>query len=138
MATLALARGQVFTAAMRFEKLLQMNPEWAKVNDLTLFKAAIAFRRADDKKNSEETWKRLADKLEGKAGLKVGDDMIPLAKLETVVKEAAVVNVVNVHDWASCRGSNTATPPRPWAARRCSNQLWKRRPMFFDKLDGLE
>src|SRR5439155_13486150 len=52
VASLYLARGQVFTAALRYEKLLHMNPERAKLSDLTLYKAAIAFHRAGDKKNN--------------------------------------------------------------------------------------
>src|SRR5205823_13764322 len=80
LATLFLARGQVFTAALRYEKLMQMNPEWATINDLTLYKATLAFRRAGDKKNADETWERLQKNLVGKGGLKVGDQVIAVAK----------------------------------------------------------
>src|ERR1019366_8245001 len=110
LATLFLARGEVFAASLRYEKLLQMNPEWSKLNDLTLFKAALAFRRAGDTKNAEETWTRLEGKLQGKPGLKVGQEVIAVAKLKAVLDETTVSNDVNVHDWASWRGNvlNTA------------------------------
>jgi outer membrane protein assembly factor BamB len=134
LATLFLARGQVFTAALRFEKLLHANPEWAKINDLTLFKAAVAFRRAGDKKNENETWDRLAKKLESKQGLKIGDEVVPLAKLEAVLNETAVVDVVNVHDWPSWRGNVTNTAQASGSPPLLDTRLWTR-PIFMDKND---
>src|ERR1043165_5215338 len=59
LATLALSRGQVFSAALRYDTILKMKPEWTKVNDAFLYKAALAFRRAGDLKNSQETWEKL-------------------------------------------------------------------------------
>src|SRR5262249_6124790 len=46
LATTFLDRGQFFSAALRFERLLGANEERFKASDLTLFKAALAYRRA--------------------------------------------------------------------------------------------
>src|SRR5206468_836644 len=42
LATYFMDRGQFFMAALRFEKLFAMNPERVKIDDLTLFKAALS------------------------------------------------------------------------------------------------
>ena len=56
LATYFMDRGQFFMAALRFEKLFAMNPERVKIDDMTLFKAALAYRRAGDMKNADATW----------------------------------------------------------------------------------
>jgi outer membrane protein assembly factor BamB len=133
MATLSLARGQVFTASLRFEKLLAMNPEWSKLNDLTLFKAALAFRRAGDTKNYDDVWKR----LEGLPGVKVGDDMMPLAKLQEVLKETAVVDIDNRYDWPS-RGGNDRNSAQAMGSPPLLDALLWKRPLFNDQIEGLD
>ncbi len=135
LATLFLARGQVFTAALRFEKLLAMNPENAKISDLTLFKAAMAFRRAGDMQNYNDTWKRIEANLQGKPGLKIGDDMYPVAKLDEVLKETPVVDSVNVYDWPMQWGNNRRTAQAIGSPPLLDAPLWKR-PIMRDKLDG--
>ena len=132
-ATLYLARGQVFAAALQFEKLLAMNPAWAKPSDLTLFKAAVAFHRAGDKKSYEETWKR----LESLPGVQVGEEVIPIAKLETVIKETPIADVVNVYDWPSVRGNNSNTAQAMGSPPLMDRPLW-RRPLLNDKLEGFD
>lgn len=134
-ATLFLARGQVFTAALRYEKLLQMNPERTKLSDLTLFKATVAFQRAGDKKNKDETWERLTKSLQGKPGLKVGEEMVPIAKLEGVLKESTLVDIVNVHDWPSWRGNIRNSAQASGSPPLLDTKLWSR-PIFMDRLDG--
>ena len=133
-ATLCLARGQVFTAALRFEKLLQMNQERTKLSDLTLFKAAIAFRRAGDTTKFDETWERLQKNLDGKA-LKVDDKMIPLAKLKSVLDETAVVDVINRYDWPMIRGDNKHTAQAIGSPPLLDTKVWDRKIMR-DILEG--
>jgi outer membrane protein assembly factor BamB len=133
MATLSLARGQVFTAALRFEKLLAMNPEWAKQSNLTLFKAAIAFRRAGDTKNYDDAWKR----LEGLPGVKVGEDMVPTAKLQEVLNETAVVDDINRYDWPS-RGGNDRNSAQAMGSPPLLDALLWKRPLLNDKTEGLD
>src|SRR5438132_861996 len=50
LATLSLARGQNFMAALRFERILGMAPERTKLSELTIFKAALALLRDGVKK----------------------------------------------------------------------------------------
>lgn len=136
LATLQLARGQVFTSALRFEKILAMNPEHAKVKDVTLFKAAVAFRRVGDNKNFDSTWKRLQDNLQGKP-LKVGTELFPVAKLETVINETPPIIAGNVHDWPMQGGNNLRTAQAIGSPPLMDNPLW-RRPVFNDVLDGFK
>lgn len=137
LATLYLARGQVFTAALRFEKLLQMDPERAKLSNLTLFKAALAFRRAGDTRNFDLTWARLEKKLEGTAGLKLGgDDPIPVAKLMTVINETPSVDQVNVHDWPSWHGNNRNAAQANGSPPLLDDKLFSRK-ILRDKLEDL-
>ncbi len=134
-ATTCLARGQVFTAALRFEKLLQMNQERAKASDLTLFKAAVAFRRAGDTAKFEETWERLQKNLDNRP-LKVGNEMVPLAKLKAVFDETATVEPVSRYDWPMVRGDNKHTAQASGSPPLLDTEIWKR-PVMLDKLDGL-
>src|SRR5438270_9220743 len=76
LATTFLDRGQFFTAALRFERLLTTKDSRYKVSDLTLFKTALAYRRAGDVKNADRVWKQLAPRLAAAGGLRVGDDTI--------------------------------------------------------------
>src|SRR5438094_2263320 len=71
LATYFLDRGQFFMAALRFEKIFAMNPERVKVDDMTLFKAALSYRRAGDMKSYGEIWPTLANKI-GFKDLKFG------------------------------------------------------------------
>jgi len=132
LATLFLQRGQIFTAALRYEKLLQMNPERTKLSDLTLFKASLAFYRAGDKKNYEETWKRFSDNLQGKVGLKLGEDVIPVAKLDAAIKDATFVDPVNVHDWPSWRGNARNSAQASGSPPLLDSKLFSRK-IFMDK-----
>lgn len=136
LATLDLARGQVFTAALKYEQILSMNPDWAKVSDITLFKASLAYYRAGNKKNYDETWKRLQANLQGKPGLQVGEDVVPMAKLEDTLKETVVVSDVNVFDWPSWRGNNKNAAQANGSPPLLDATLF-RRPMFRDKIEGV-
>jgi len=134
LATLFLARGQVFTAALRFEKILQMNPERTMLSPLTLYKAAIAYKRSGDEKTANEIFERVKTKLNNQP-LKIGDDLIPIAKLETVLKDGAIVDIVNIHDWPMIRGNLTNTAQANGSPPLLDTPLWSR-PLFMDKLDG--
>lgn len=132
-ATICLARGQVFTAALRFEKLLQMPTERIKVDDLTLFKAAYAFRLAGDTKNYEDTWERLQKNLDGRP-LKVGTEMVPFAKVKAELEKAPVAAPVNRFDWPMIRGDNKHTAQAIGSPPLLDTELWKR-PIMLDKME---
>ncbi|HZZ79968.1 MAG TPA: PQQ-binding-like beta-propeller repeat protein [Gemmataceae bacterium] len=134
LATLFLARGQVFTAALRFEKLLEMPEERTKVSDLTLYKAALAFRRAGDTKNYEDTWERLQKRLNN-APLKVGTEFVPVARLKAVLEEIPKVDPVNIYDWPMVRGNNKHTAQAVGSPPLMDTKIWERKIML-DKLDG--
>src|SRR4029077_10839590 len=107
-----------------------------KLSDLTLFKAAIAFRRAGDTKNYEDTWKRLQANIDAKKGMKMGDDMVPMARVEAVLNETAVIDIVNQHDWPMERGNAPRTAQAIGSPPLLDMPLWKR-PLFNDKIEGI-
>lgn len=134
LATYFLDRGQFFMAALRFEKLFSMNPNRVKIDALTLFKAALAFRRAGDTKKADDAWKRLEAKLRDVGGLKLGDETIALAKLQQVLDEIPQSSAASPFDWPYIRGnlSNTAqasgSPP-------LLDMVLFQRPLVLDKED---
>src|SRR5947209_3766007 len=99
LATTFLDRGQFFMAALRYERLLSLRPDRVKLGDLTLFKAALAYRRAGDLKNAAVAWERFEAKVRGKGGLKLGEETIPLAKLQQVIENIPRPETANPHDW---------------------------------------
>lgn len=134
LATYFLDRGHFFMAALRFEKLLNMKPERAKTTDLTLFKAALSYRRAGDTKNADDTWKRLEPKLRAAGGLPIGGNMVPVAALEQALKEIPQPLGVNPHDWPYVRGNQTNTAQANGSPPLLDNPQW-RRDLILDKMD---
>jgi outer membrane protein assembly factor BamB/tetratricopeptide (TPR) repeat protein len=134
LATLFLARGQHFIAALRFEKLLAMEPERTNLSDLTLYKAALAFSRAGDEKNADAAWQRLEANLKNSGGLRVGDDVVPIAKLKKVLGEDAGTQEVNPYEWVMVRGDQRNTAQATGSPPLLDTLLW-RRPLLQDKYE---
>lgn len=88
LADLLLTRGKIFHASLRFERLLSIKHAQAQISDVTLFKAALAFRRSGDTRNFEQTWKKLTTNLESKkkGGLQVGDKFLSVEQLEEIIR----------------------------------------------------
>lgn len=137
LATLFLARGQNFMAALRFEKLLALPQEHAKISNLTLFKAALAFRRAGDQRNFEQAWKKLETNLAEAGGLKVGDETVAVAKLQEVLNEERRVEEIGLGDWLMVRGNVTNTAQASGSPPLLDQRLWTR-PMLNDRYEGAE
>jgi outer membrane protein assembly factor BamB/tetratricopeptide (TPR) repeat protein len=107
LATHYLDRGQFFLAALRFERQLALNPKRVPVSDLTLFKAALAYRRAGDVKNSERLWKQLTPRLEKAGGLKIGEQLVSAEKLEKALAQIPRPETIGSHDWPMVAGNLT-------------------------------
>jgi outer membrane protein assembly factor BamB len=128
LATLFLARGQNFIAALRFEKLLAMDAERTKLSDMTLYKAALAFRRAGDVKTSEAIWVKLDASLKTKGnGLRVGEELINVATLKQVLDQDAAGERVNPYEWAMIRGNLTNTAQATGSPPLLDAVLWQRK-----------
>lgn len=127
LATYFLDRGQFFMAALRFERLLEIKPERTKISDLTMFKAALAFRRAGDVKNSEAVWAKLEPRLRERGGMQMGDDMIAIAKLQQVLEEIPRPELFSPHDWAMIRGDQKNNAQAKGSPPLLDSTLWKRR-----------
>ncbi|MCI0684343.1 MAG: PQQ-like beta-propeller repeat protein [Gemmataceae bacterium] len=127
LATYFLDRGQFFMAALRFERLLEIKPERAKVSELTMFKAALAFRRAGDVKNSEAVWAKLEPRLRERGGMQMGDDMITIAKLQQALEEIPRPEAFSPHDWAMIRGDRTNNAQAKGTPPLLDTTLWTRR-----------
>lgn len=132
LATDFLDRGQYFMAALRLEKLLAMNPERAKLSDLTLFKAVLAYRRAGDVKNADMAWRRLEPKLRENGGLRIGTEVVAVAKLQQFLDENHVVDSASPHDWPIVWGNITHSAQAKGSPPLLDQILWKR-PTILDK-----
>ena len=130
LATLFLARGQNFIAALRFEKLLAMDPERTKLSDLTLYKAALAFHRSGDEKNAEAVWAKLEANIQAQGGMRVGEDMVPMAKLKQVLAEDNGSQLVGSYEWAMVRGNQTNTAQANGSPPLLDSLLWARWPVL--------
>jgi outer membrane protein assembly factor BamB len=73
-----LDRGHFDLAAAYFDRVLR-SPGAGRPQPLTLFQAALAFRRAGDRDRSDQAWRRLADTADG---ISAGSRTIPLDDLE--------------------------------------------------------
>jgi len=104
LATTFLDRGQYFMAALRFERLLSVRPERAKLSDLTLFKATLAYRRAGDVVNADKTWARLQASLKNTGSLKVGQQLVSIDRLKAVLDEIPRPVDLNPFDWTCVAG----------------------------------
>jgi outer membrane protein assembly factor BamB len=84
LATYHLDRGSYLMAALCFERLLS-RPDADKFSAKTMFKAALAFRRAGDTLSAEKTWKRLADKA-SRGDLMLGNQRVTLDQLRAEIE----------------------------------------------------
>jgi outer membrane protein assembly factor BamB/tetratricopeptide (TPR) repeat protein len=132
LATLLLARGQHFIAALRFERLLAMDPARTNLSDLTLYKAALALRRSGDTKAADAIWTKLEANLQATGGLRLSEQVIPIAKLKEVLSEEAAVETTNPYEWTMIRGNNTNTAQATGSPPLLDSVLWKR-PVLLDK-----
>jgi outer membrane protein assembly factor BamB len=134
LATLFLARGQNFMAALRYQKLLAIDPERAKLGDLALYKASLAFHRAGDEKRAAEAWQKLEVNLRANGGLRVGDDVVPMDKLRAVLHEDIREQQINPYDWVMVRGDLRNTAQATGSPPLLDSVLW-RRPMLDDRTE---
>jgi len=137
LATYFLDRGDFFMAALRLEKLLAMNPERAKLSDLTLFKAVLAYNRAGDKKNSDKAWARLEPRLREQGGLKINGDVVTIARLNEFLGEKTSSLFIGANDWPMIHGNLTnsaqATGSQPLLD---AADIIVTRPTVLDKEEG--
>src|SRR5439155_11841873 len=101
LGTYYLDRGQGLMAALRYGRLLQREGA-DKLPAFTLFKAAVAFRRAGDPAHvltSEEIWKRVSTKI-GRDGLRIGDNVYAMEVLRKELEESGSTEVFNPYSWS--------------------------------------
>jgi outer membrane protein assembly factor BamB/tetratricopeptide (TPR) repeat protein len=137
LATWFLDRGQFFMAALRFERLLALSPKRSPPSELTLFKAALAYRRAGDLKHAADAWQRLLPRLRDKGGLPVGDQLVSLERLEKTLDRVPRPEATNPHDWTLIRGNVTNSAQANGSPPLLDEVLW-RRPTILDKGEGGE
>jgi len=134
LAATFLDRGQFFMAALRYERLLALRPERVKLGDLSLFKAALAFRRAGDLNNAQATWERFEVKVRDKGGLKLGDELVSLTRLREVLEATPRPEATNSHDWPRVGGNLANSAQASGSQPILDLELW-RRPTIMDKSD---
>ena len=104
LATMHLDRSEYFLAALRFGRMLKLPAERHPLSEMTLFKAALSYRRAGDKEKAEVVWKRLDDKLQGKEGLRIGDNVLALNKIRAFFEDDQLEVRFGLNDWPMIRG----------------------------------
>ncbi|MEI7684974.1 MAG: PQQ-binding-like beta-propeller repeat protein, partial [Planctomycetota bacterium] len=127
LATLLLDRGQYFLAALRFERSLKLPAERYKTGDLTLFKAALSYRRAGETKKAGAMWQRLEDKLQDKEGLRIGDQTIALAKLRVLYHDDKQPIAFSLYDWPMIRGNYANSAQANGSPPLLDQPLWIRK-----------
>jgi outer membrane protein assembly factor BamB len=126
LATYFLDRGQFFQASLLFDRVLTLSTKEAKVAPLTLFKAAIAFRRAGDNKRSDDLFNQLKPQLEMAGGLKIGKQLVALDALTKMLESRPSPQLINPKDWTLVRGNLTNTAQTMGSQPLLSDVLWKR------------
>src|SRR5262249_33504483 len=121
-------------AALPFERLLAMPAERSKADDLTMVKAALAYRRAGDVKNSTELWKKLEEKIFPKGGLKINGQLVAVARLQEALDQIPRPETGNLHDWPMIRGNNTNSAQAIGSQPLLDMPLWER-PLLLDEGD---
>jgi len=131
LATYLLDRGQYFIAALRYDHMLaSLGPPFGRsaapingngngsIADLTLFKAALAYRRAGDTEKADAAWDQLEPRLRNAGGLRLGDAIIETARLDRLLKETPVAVTSYSRDWPLVKGnegnSAQAAGSPPW------------------------
>jgi hypothetical protein len=128
LATTFLERGQFFTAALRFERLLNRGDR-LKAPDITLFKAALAYRRSGDVKNSDRIWKELAPRLARAGGLRVGEEVIATARVRKALDAISPPAPTNVHDWPLVWGDLTRSAQARGSPPMLDELVWFRKTL---------
>lgn len=134
LATYYLDRGQYFMAALRFERLLQLNSKRVPLDDLVYFKMALAYRRAGDLKNADLAWGRLKEKVGRGAGVKVGTQVVGLDRLQAVLEEVPRPEIISALDWPLVRGNVSMTAQAAGSPPLLDELMWTR-PTILDKSD---
>jgi outer membrane protein assembly factor BamB len=137
LATSFLDRGDYFPAAMLFRRMLGADPAKAKVSDLTLFKAALAFRRAgeDYASRAQELEEILAARIKSSGGLALANGQVAtLKQVQAVLKEKETFTQANPHDWSMVNGNNARNAQANGSPPMLDYVLWARKTLM-DKSD---
>ncbi len=105
LATILLDRGDFMAAAQAYDRLIQRDGV-EKLEPLTLYKAAIAFRKGntkEDKDNLEKVWKQLQAKATD--GLNVAGQTIPLSDAQQYLDRIRGGVNTSIHDWPMVGGN---------------------------------
>src|SRR5262249_9731866 len=99
LGTYHLDRGRPMMAALCYERLLKREAA-DRLAPLTLFKAALAFRRSDQgtREAADQTWKRLLATV-GREGIRVGDEVASVDRLQKELDRSPAVDSTSPFDW---------------------------------------
>lgn len=133
LATYFLDRGQYFMAALRFDRLMEVTENQDRIPDLTMVKAAIAYRRSGEMAKFKSVWDKLEPRLERNGGLNVGGQVIRVAALEKILSDSPDFVTTSPHDWLLVRGNETNTAQGIGSSPLLDETLWAPRPTVLDK-----
>jgi tetratricopeptide (TPR) repeat protein len=127
-----LDRGQFFTAALRFDRILHAGSTRKNVSDMVIYLATLAFRRSGETQKADATWKLLEERLRERGGLKVGDHIVGLARLQQVLNQVPRPVAQGAHDWPLIRGNASNSAQAVGSPPLLDVILWQR-PAVLDK-----
>ncbi|HYT94524.1 MAG TPA: hypothetical protein VEL76_37765, partial [Gemmataceae bacterium] len=133
-ATAALDRGEFHDAALRFRQLIDRADARTKISDLTLFKTALAYRRAGDTANADQMWKLLEPRLRDAGGLRVANETYPTARLRAMLEKIPAAPPPNPHDWPWVGGNLQRSAQAKGSPPLLDEVLWMRKTVM-DKSD---
>ena len=136
LATMLLDRGQFFLAALRFGQMLKLSQDRYPTAPLTLFKAALSYRRAGDREKSDSVWKKLDEKLAGKEGLQVGEATIALDRLRGFLDDDKQTITFGIYDWPMVRGDRANNAQGVGSPPLLDQPQW-RRQLVMDNDPGV-
>jgi outer membrane protein assembly factor BamB len=134
LATSFLDRGDYFPAALRYERLLGSSPASAKISDLTLFKATLAFRRAGDSfaKKTRELEDVLLARMKASGGLALANGQVATVKqVQAILKEGVKATTANPHDWPLVHGNVARNAQAKGSPPMLDYVVWSR-PTFME------
>jgi outer membrane protein assembly factor BamB len=133
LGTTMLDRGEYFNASLQFERLLGSDLKKTRVSDLLLFKAALAFKMAGDRR-ADDVVRILEDRVKANGGLKLaGPDgaVLQWKQVEAALEKfSKPVAAINIHDSPVVWGNLAHNAQSKGSPPMLDVMLWSRQTLM--------
>jgi outer membrane protein assembly factor BamB len=135
LATTFLDRGEYFPAALRYAMLIGPEPAKTSASDLTLFKAALASKRAGNVQQAAALWDALLPRIKSSGGLALANGQTAsLKQIQAFYDEIHARAEANPHDWPLVGGNLARNAQAKGSPPMLDFTLWSRKT-FMDVSD---